>query len=767
MDSDLPPIRHSFVIGDWRVEPSAGRLVRGDVERRLRPQVMELLVALASRPGEVFSKAELLDEVWGTRFVSESALTTAIGELRDALDDRAKEPRFIQTVPKRGYRLVADVSEVPAAATVATPAEHARHADSQEASASVTPDGPEVVVAVAANETVTAQVSAPAPMPPPVPAVASHARARVWSLAMALIVLLALFVSGASRTDAPARSGPPPIEVPISLTPGEEPARTIQMTALSPDGRTLVYAVDSSTGRPLMRRNLETREVLPIPGTEGAQSPFFSPDGALLGFWQNGAFRRMPARGAGADRIEPIIAAPMSVGAAWRSNGDLVYVPTTLSGLLLLPAGEQTARVLTDPRPANEESSLRWPEAIPDSPFVLFMAARHSLPQIQAVNVTTGERHVVIENGMLARFAAPDRLIFSQGPTLFAAPFDPRTARVTGPAVELARGVSYYAVNHLAQFSVSASGVLAYLTGQTRIDRELVFVDRAGHVTPVGAAARPYIHPRLSPDGTRLVLWQETGSPYTSEVWTCDLRTKQLTQQTTGGVSYRPVWSPDGQLLAYDSRSTNVYSVYMLRLSPGATPQPLLPRDRPQVAEDWLPDGHTLVISQQEPDTGRDLFLVNVNTRETHTLAHENGDEGGAAVSPGGRWIAYVWGDADNSAIYAVSTRTDHPAPVRLALRGREPRWSRDGRELFFRDRGAMYSLPISEAAGTIAAGAPRELFRGEFEERPQPRANYDVMPDGRFVMLRRVDSHPVQTIILSLNWRDRADKSIAFSASR
>jgi Tol biopolymer transport system component/DNA-binding winged helix-turn-helix (wHTH) protein len=727
--------RHTFVIADWRVEPAAGRLVRGDVELRLRPQVMDLLLSLARRPGDVFSKAELLDAVWGTRFVSESALTTAIGELRDALDDEAKEPRFIQTVPKRGYRLVAEVSVPPAAAPMAV----------------------EEPVSLAHADAGNAAIE---PTVPP-----RHAHTRVWMLAMALIVVLALFASGAAWRETSAPSASPPIEVPISLTRGEEPARTIQMTAISPDGRTLVYAVDSSAGRPLMRRDLETRDVVPMPGTEGAASPFFSPDGAWIGFWQNGAFRRMPARGAGANRIEPLVSARMTFGAAWRSNGDLVYSPTNLTGLVLLPAGEQTARGLTDPNPANQEISLRWPEALPDSRFVLFAVHRRPSPQIQAIDITTGERHVVVEGGTLARFAAPDRLIFSQDRTLMAAPFDPRSARITGPAIELARGLSYYPLNYLAQFSVSATGVLAYLTEPTRIDRELVLVDRAGRVTPLGAPARPYIHPRLSPDGKRIALWLEADD--TAEIWTYDLATRQLTQQTTGGVSWRPVWSPDSQRLAFDARPSDTVNVFTLRLSPGATPQPLMRRDRPQMAEDWLPDGRTLVMSQVEPDTGRDLHLVNVDTRETHPLANERGDEGGAVVSPSGRWVAYVWGESNGSAIYAVSTQGDHPARVRLAARGRELRWSRNGRELFFRDRGAMYSLPITEANGTLTAGSPIELFRGEFDERPLPRADYDVMPDGRFLMLRRTDTHPSQAIILSLNWRDRRDKSVSFAASR
>ncbi len=737
MDFD-PPIRHAFVIGDWRVEPSAGRLVRDDGERRLRPQLMELLVALASRPGEVFSKAELLDAVWGDRFVSESALTTAIGELRDALDDRAKEPRFIQTVPKRGYRLVADVRDGAATSDLAQPDVHP-HPD-------LDPDPPTDAV-LTANEP-------PAIAPP----VAASRQARVWPLALSLVILVGLFATAATWRDASTRRGSPPIEVPISLMADDEPASTIQTMTLSPDGRMLVYAINTVAGRPLMRRDLETRAVLPMPGTEGAASPFFSPDGAWIGFWQNGMLRRMPVRGGGSDRIESIGSARAALGGAWRSNGDLVYAPATFSGLLLRPAGEQTTRVLTDPALTNDETSLRWPEALPDSPFVLFVADRRTSPQIQAINVTTGERHVVVENGTLARFAAPDRLIYSQDSLLMTAPFDPRTARVTGAAVELERGVSNYSISHIPQFSVCATGVLAYITDRTQINRELVLVDRAGVVTPLGTPPRPYIQPRVSPDGTRLAMWLETHeSSYSAEIWTYDLRTKQLTRQPTGdAASYRPLWSPDGQQLAYDAgRPSNVYT---LRLSPTAPPQPLMRRDRSQMAEDWLPDGQTLVISQAEPDTGRDLHLVNVDTRETRALAHEDGDESGAAVSPSGRWVAYVWSDRTNAGIYAVSTQADHPSRVRLASRGREPRWSRDGGELFFRDRGVMYSVRLTEANGTLTAAEPRELFRGEFEERPQPRANYDVMPDGRFVMLRRTDPHPEQSIILSLNWRDRLD---------
>jgi DNA-binding winged helix-turn-helix (wHTH) protein len=745
--------RHSFVIGDWRVEPAAGRIVRAGVERRLRPQVMDLLVALSRRPGEIITKTELLDNVWSARFVSESALTTAIGELRDALEDQPKDPRFIQTIPKRGYRLVMDVIPLQAEAPAST-----APAPTPEPAPEPAPEPPTPPI-----------LPIPAAVPTPAPAAAPHRRHVGAFVALAFGLIAAIASGLAWRKASPAAAPPstsPRIEVPISRTTGEEPAGTIQMTAIAPDGRSLVYAVDSSAARPLMRRDLETRDVVPIAGTEGAASPFFSADGAWIGFWQDGMYRRAAVRG---NHIEPIVSALESFGAAWRSNGDLVFSPTNFSGLLLLPAGEKTALELVDLDGANQELSARWPEALPDSRFVLFMVHRRPAPQIQAVDVSTGKRHVVIEGGTLARFAAPDRLIFSKERTLMTAPFDPRTARLTGPPVELARGLSYYRLNHLPQFTVSATGVLAYLTEPPRIDRELVLVNRSGGVMPLGAPARPYIHPRVSPDGRQLALWQEAND--TADIWTYDLATKQLIERTAGGVSWRPIWSPDSTRLAYDGRPSGAVNVFTLMLSDGARPQPLMRRDRPQMAEDWLPDGKALVMSQVEPETGRDLYLVNVDTRETHPLANERGDEGGASVSPDGRWVAYVWGTLDAPAIYAISaSETAAGAPpkrVRLAARGREVRWSRDGRELFYRDRGAMFSLPIHEANGTLAAGQPVELFRGDFDERPLPRANYDVMPDGRFLMLRRTETQPSQALILSLNWRDRRDPRESLASAR
>ena len=337
-----------------------------------------------------------------------------------------------------------------------------------------------------------------------------------------------------------------------------------------------------------------------------------------------------------------------------------------------------------------------------------------------------------------------------------SARFDPTTARTTGNPVEVARNLAFWPQTGLTQFAVSASGVLVYLTEPPRIDRELVAVDRAGQVTPLPVAAGPYIHPRVSPDGRQVAMWQEIGDAM--DVVVLDLASKQLTTITHDGSSARPIWGPDGRRLAFDRPSTgSPANVVIAPVIVDAPAEPLLPRDRVQNVEAWLPDGRALVISQIEPATGSDLHLVRLDTRQVRPLASAPGPEAGAAVSPNGRWIAYGYGSgSDNSGPSAAVVSTDVAEAWRVDLpdAGRELRWSHDGRELFYRAGDAMHAIPVREDEGRLTAGSAVRLFRGVFEQRPGFRANYDVLSDGRFLMLRRRGGTPPQQIIVSLNWK-------------
>jgi eukaryotic-like serine/threonine-protein kinase len=716
-------------IGEWQVDPSTGVLSRDETVRRLRPQVIDLLLALASLPGQVISKQELLDRAWTGRFVSDSLLTTTVGELREALEDDAKEPRYIQTIPKRGYRLIAPVRE--AAIELPVPAEG--------------------VPAVPPPETAQPDMQRSAEVRSPV---AHERRARHVALfaasVAALVSLVALSLAFTATTPST-----PLVAIPISLEPGQNwPSRTSHVAALSPDGRTLVYTVETDDGRrQLVRRDLQTTAVEVVPGSQGASFPFFSPDGRRLGFFGKGMIRAIDAAG----ENETLAEVSVPFGASWRSNGDLVFAGNYRSGLSLVSPGSTDARPLTVLAPERQEASHRYPVALPNSSFVLFAALGAKPPAIAAVDVSTGTRHTVVEDSAFARFAAPDRLLYARGPVLMSARFDPTTARMIGSPVEVARNVAFWPQTGLSQFAVSASGVLVYLTELPSVDRELVAVDRSGQVTPLPVAPGPYIHPRVSPDGRRVAMWQEIADA--SDVVVLDLASTQLITITHDGHSARPVWGPNGHRLAFDRPSTgSPANVVVMPIAKGAAVESLLPRDRVQNAEAWLPDGRSMIVSQVEPETGYDLHVVRVDSRQVRPLANAPGPDAGAAVSPDGRWIAYGHGEATDGSepsLAIVSTDPANAWRVDVAGAGRELRWSRDGRELFFRAGGAMYAIPLRESEGRITAGPAAELFRGVFEQRPAFRANYDVLPDGRFLMLRRRGGTPVQQIIVSLNWKN------------
>jgi len=328
--------------------------------------------------------------------------------------------------------------------------------------------------------------------------------------------------------------------------------------ALSPDGSAPVY-----TGVPnqLFVRPLDSREAIPIRGSEGGHSPFFSPDGQWIGYFGGGSLKKVPVEGGMATALS---AAATGYGASWGHDGNaetIVFAPTPFSGLLRLSPDGGAARTLTTLAPG--ERSHRWPQVLPRGAAVLFTVYRDpgfENSSIAAVSLETGERRTLVEGGGYGRYvrggaaAKPDYLVWARGGELLAAPFDPARLRIAGTPAAFQDGVAHNPTNASAQFSFSDGGSFAYVPGGEwgrEEDRPVVWVDHKGGARPIGAARRSFGNPRLSPDGRRLAT--TIGGAAGRDVWVLDLEHDALTRVTFGGNALLPVWTPDGKRLTYCS----------------------------------------------------------------------------------------------------------------------------------------------------------------------------------------------------------------------
>jgi eukaryotic-like serine/threonine-protein kinase len=527
--------------------------------------------------------------------------------------------------------------------------------------------------------------------------------------------------------------------------------------AISADGRHVAYV----TGRGLVVRALDRLEGTVIVSVNNIQSsPFFSPDGLWVGFKGWDALRKVPMAGGTTttlvDRIFPV--------GTW-SGEDIIYGETR--GLFRVPAtGGQPVELLA----TREVEQIVSVEMLPERQAVLFtviptrgnvpgMAASMPSARIEALDLRTGRSHVVLRGGGRPRHTRTGHLLYANGGTLYAVGFDQERLQTRGDAVPVIE------TSGLIDFDVSAQGTLIYQIAQPVQDMQLVWVDRQGREESLGAPLRTYIYPRISPDGTRVALdVNEAGTE--RNVWIWDMRRETL-ELFTKDPAHNPLaaWSPDGRQLVFGSERSGVSNLYRQSADGSGEPEHLLKSDALQMPISYTPDGRLLVsvgVSGQQ----RDIYLMTLEGgREIRPLIQGPANDLTAEVSPDGRWVAY---DSDESGQFEVYVRAfpDADGGSRWQVSsggGRQPLWSHDGRELFFRDfSGAVIAVPVASGT-TFAPGRPIKVINGAGYAGGGGRGGgrtYDVTADGkRFLMLKGSGAARAPELVVVLNWFDELQR--------
>jgi serine/threonine protein kinase/Tol biopolymer transport system component len=619
-------------------------------------------------------------------------------------------------------------------------------------------------------------------------ALASTSGAKgIWALGRRpLILSLGTLLLGSVVTGLAIwnlKPSPPPPQRPISrsvitLPPGQQLAGLEDGPALvlSPDGTHLVYVARQGGPQQLYLRSMDSLEAKPIPGTEGAVNPFFSPDGQWLGFFAGGKLKKVSVSGGAALTLGD---ADNPRGGSWGVQGIIAFVPTINGVLQQVPDAGGTPQPLT--RLEKGETSHRWPEFLPGGKAVLFSAgtgnSNWTNAQVAVQTVGTSERWNLIQTGTTPRYAPSGHLVYAQGGSLMAVPFDPHRLAVTGAAVPVAEGVLQSPINGDAQYSFSTTGSLAYVPGGVRAtERRLVWVSRTGAELPLAAPARAYRGPRLSPDGRRVAV--HVGEQE-SQVWLYDLSRETLTRFTfEGNRNNNPSWTPDGKRMAFSSNKEGPLNIFWQLADGSGGLERLTSSEYPNFAISWSPDGQLLAFVELNPTTGYDIWILRLGPssassgqalsggslrdsgqagqgRKAEPFLRTQFNEGVPRFSPDGRWLAYVSNESGRYEIYVQP----YPGPGgkwQISTEGgNEPLWNPNGRELFYRSGDKMMAVDIATQLG-FAAGKPRMLFEGRYEPSPVPATNYDVSRDGqRFLMLKpseQAQAAPTQINVV-LNW--------------
>ncbi|OGD21102.1 MAG: hypothetical protein A2W03_00870 [Candidatus Aminicenantes bacterium RBG_16_63_16] len=565
----------------------------------------------------------------------------------------------------------------------------------------------------------------------------------------ALFAIIAGVVIQSHRMGPPVQ--PPDVlrvtmALPVPLDLGERCA-----FALSRDGRRFAFVGGEGGQSQIFVQNIANFDARPLPGTQGGNGPFFSPDGEWLGFFTSNQLKKISLRGG-----EPMALCstpPVSRGASWGDDGRIIFARTMNGELMRIGAAGGTPEAVTKLDPKAGELAHLWPDVLPGAKTVIFTVRTgesFETARIAAQSLETGSRQTLVENGTFARYAPTGHLLYMRGDAIIAAPFDAQQLR-TGPnAVPMIEGVRLDPRSGCGQFAVATPGTLIYLKGDARgIKRRLVAVDRTGAERPLLDDPGAFSDPSLSPDGRELVVCIEGTH---QDLWLVDLARRNLSRLTFDLTEeFLPRWAPDGRRLFFGfGDAGGDPEIYVMHADGGGSREPVLAGDKVAVFPSSVaPDGRTLAYEEAVTDENTDIWVLPLGgDRRPISFVKTPFNEFGPEFSPDGRFLAYVSNESGRYEVYARPFLGPGPKRQVSVGGGTSPVWSRSGGELFYRNGGAVMAASITTRP-EFSSAAPRILFRGEYEEpaRPDWPRNYDVTPDGKqfFMIKPDPDGRPTQ----------------------
>ena len=531
--------------------------------------------------------------------------------------------------------------------------------------------------------------------------------------------------------------------------------------AVSPDGSRIAYVAEEEAGNQLYLRELNEFEPKPIGGTLGARHPFFSPDGQWVGFFAEGALQRVSIAGGAPLRICNI--SGISMGGSWSSDNTIVFGSRDTGLNKVSATGGAPQRLAGGDRGA-------WPEILPDNKTVLFSTgfaiatipltggeARILARTNDSLSNSSSESPAVLGAGYVlqARFARPGYLVYGQSPGVVRAlPFDLESLSLKGPPVSMMDSVERAMDGGAIYFAIADTGLLVYApTGQ---HHQMVWVDRNGAETPISSDRAAFRVPRLSPNG-KLIAVAVSDETRRSDIWIYNAEGGAKRRLTTEGHNLEPVWTPDGLRLAFNSDAALVE----MQANGSGSKEILLSADRSRSPCAWSSNGNDLLFEQSE--AGRNSLWRSHRSAQNAPpellIRSTNGDCG--VLSPNGKWLAYVSDDSGRAEVY-VDSYPSLAEPISVSSNGgRRPRWSRDGRELFYREGDALMSVSVDSSAG-FRVGRPRRLLSGPYRGESQEAA-FDVSPDSRrFLMIKSDAAATLRQINAVENWFEELKRRVS-----
>jgi Tol biopolymer transport system component len=598
---------------------------------------------------------------------------------------------------------------------------------------------------------------------------AAHPRSPIWrwlwpaAFAAAAISAIAFAIPAMKHL----RETPPP-ETRIAI---DLHAENVNNFALSPDGRQIVYRASDDNQHRLWLRSLSATTAQPVPGTEGAANPFWSPDGRSIGFFASGALQRLDLGGGQPQTLTSVVVAVRNPnGGAWGANGDILFSSVNQPILRIASTGGAVTAVT---KVAAKESGHFIFAVLPDGRHFLFLVVGGksqgtyigTLDGNPPVRLTADVGVVAyLPSGWMVWMPFDLNQGVAKG-SLLAQRLDLRNARLTGEPVSIAGGVS--------DFSVSATGLIAYATTLVAAPLQLTWVDRSGkELSTIGEVDSTLSVPRVAPDGRHVAVSKVAQG--NRDLWLLDgTRASRMTMDAKEDNS--PVWSPDGLRITFMSDRSGNNSLYQKLASGVGGEERIQTPDEGAYPNGWSADGKYLSYNSAVANTVGISVLPTSGDRKPFTFLQSKFLQVRGQFSPDGRWVAYQSNESGKFEVFvrpfnppgsAGSKDTSNVAATQWMVStagGVSPMWRPDGKEIFFLNpAGEMMAAPITVTGSALVPGNPVKLFDahslgGGSED--TPGRQYDVAPDGRFLINRVRDADASRTITLIQNWNPDARK--------
>ncbi|MDQ5858632.1 MAG: hypothetical protein M3542_10225, partial [Acidobacteriota bacterium] len=526
--------------------------------------------------------------------------------------------------------------------------------------------------------------------------------------------------------------------------------------AISPDGLQLAFVARDSSGKSILWvRPLDSILARPLPGTASAVYPFWSPDSRFVAFFADGKLKRIEI--AGGPPLS-ICDAPEPRGGSWSRDGVILFEPQFREPLYRVSATGGKPSPVTTFDASRKETTHRWPHFLPDGKHFLYFSGSHStgteseLDAIFVGSLDGKEPPKLLVNVRSKGIYDSGHLLFVRQKTVLAQPFDLGELRLTGEAVPVAENVQEDLGFFTAVFSASENGTLVYQeTGASTGLTQVALFDRRGTKLDTLGDPADYWDPRFSPDGRRVALG--IGDP--GDIWIHDLSRGLRTRVTFAAPDdYAVIWSPDGGRVAFSSQRSGAGDIYAKAASGTGDDQLLTGSKVFKVPTSWSPDGRFLLYQAPGDRTRWDVWMLSLSDGKTTPVLQTEFEEVGGAVSPDGRWLAYVSNESGRFEVYVQPFPGPGGKWQVSTAGGNYPVWRGDGKELFYLALDGKFMAVEIRTGAAVESGIPKALFG--VPTKGSSGRNFDVSADGQRFLVNtpvEVEKEFSPPIVLVQNW--------------